>query len=330
MPFPTENEWDIVDPATRTNTMESTDSIAQGTATTPTPTPAPAAAPPTIELTINAKPKAEEKKDNDTECTCGASGKPKLVRQDSFESVNSMDDDYRRPHRRVRPNYPRRYSFSPVRVRPIQGKDTTGLLASSSQLLDKAGKYDGLVDLPFPARGSVYLSTFPFTDKDVKKWAWLFSLGVEDTFLAESGRGRGLGGDSDDDDADNAYPTVRPVRRNRDRSPYYDPGTIDIPSVFLSRALDKDVVPEDESNARYLIVTQNRHRPAGSKLLVAESRKAAGMLMYYEMLKGDSIMFVGATVYHGKKTVHPKRFRKVETLDEANKMTDEGWVGIIC
>ena len=192
MPVPAENEWDIVDPATRTNTMESTDSIAPAAAPadapgSTTPTPKPAAAP-TIELTINAtKPKPEEKKDAD-ECTCGAS-KPRLVRQDSFDSDNSADDlDYRRP-RRVRPNYPRRYSISPVRIRRANSRERTTLLGSSTQLLDKAGKYDGLADLPFPARGSVYLSTFPFTEKEVKKWAWLFSLGVEDVFLAESGRG---------------------------------------------------------------------------------------------------------------------------------------------
>ena len=86
---------------------------------------------------------------------------------------------------------------------------------------------------------------------------------------------------------------------------------VDIPSVHLSRALDTDVVPETTTDACYLIVTQNRHRPAGSKLQIAESRKAAGILMYYEVLRGDSIMFVGAMANRPKKTVHPKKFRKV-------------------
>ena len=319
MPISTENEWTIVDPTTpRVNTMASTDNIAPALA-----------AEPKIEVTLNTKPAVDEKKDT-TECTCDAS-RPRLARQDSIDSIESIiphDDDYRRP-RRIRQNYIRRYSVSPVRIRQPGARDATTLLTSSSQLLDKASKYDGIADLPFPARGSVYLTTFPFTDKDVKKWSWLFSLGVEDTFLAESGRGRMSGFDSDGEDA--GFPTVRPVRRGRNRSPFYDPGTTDIPSVYLSRALDTSVVSDETANVNFLIVTQNRHRPAGSKLLVAEGRKAAGMLMYYEVLKGDSIMFVGAVVQQpGKKTVHPKKYKKVDTFEEAVEVQEAGFVGVIC
>lgn len=316
MPLPTDNEWTIVDPTnTRTNTMASIDAA-------PTP-----AAEPKVEVTINTKPAVDEKKKkDDVECTCDAS-KPKLVRQDSIESINSIDDDYRRP-RRVRPNYIRRYSISPVRIRQPNSRDTTSVITSSAQLLEKVSKYDGIADMPFPARGSVYLTTFPFTDRDVKKWSWLFSLGIEDTFLVESGRGRVTDNDSDGEDA--TFPHVRPIRRGRDRSPYYDPGTADIPSAFLSRALDTEIVPEDTEKIKYIIVTQNRHRPAGSKLLYAESRKAAGMLMFYELLKGDSIMFVGAMLHQEKKNIHPKKFKMVQTLEEGLQAQDEGFVGVVC
>jgi len=314
-----ENEWTFVDPTSTRNTMTSTND------TTSAPT-----AEPKIEVTINTKPTpGVATKDEKTapECTCEA-GMPKLERQDSVDSINSIDDGYRRPRRRIH----RRYSPSPSRRRGSGVDAPTPLFDKSSCFLDSVGKYDGTVDLPRPSRSSIYLTTYPFTDKDVKKWAWLFSLNVEETFLEENTRGR-RGRDDNLDDTDDAfYPTVR---RARNTSPsWYEPGTNDVPSVYLSRALDKEVVPEDTANVSYLIVTQNRHppagRPAGSKLLVAESRKAAGMLMYYEALRGDSVMFVGAAVGFGGKKVHPKKFRKVESLDEAGKLKEEGVVGVVC
>jgi hypothetical protein len=316
MPNPIEHEWTIIDPSSN---IETTIKMASNNDNT---TPAPVAEP-VIELTNNPKPKATEEK-HDTECTCDAS-MPRLERQDSIESMASIDFDRHRPIRRpVRQVYNRRYSPSPIRIRNQPIRDVVPALTSSTHLLDQVSKRDGIVDLPFPARGSIFLTTYPFTDKDVKKWAWLFSLGVEETFLKEPSRGRGRDVDSDDSDGEPI------VRRARNRSPFYDPGTVDIPSVYLSRALDKEVVPEETENVSYLIVTQNRHRPAGSKLLVAESRKAAGILMYYESLKGDSIVFVGAVVGKGEKKVHPKKFRMVESLEEATKAKEEGLVGVIC
>ncbi|KAH7086914.1 hypothetical protein FB567DRAFT_549349 [Paraphoma chrysanthemicola] len=319
MPNPIEHEWTIIAPNHNTETTSKMTSNSNvDTATSP-------AAEPVIELTINSKPKATEEKKHDTECTCNA-GIPKLERRESIESMASIDH---RPARRVvRPIYNRRYSPSPVRIRnnnmPIW--DEVPTVTSSAQLLDQVSKRDGIVNLPFPARGSIFLTTYPFTDKDVKKWAWLFSLGVEDAFLKEPSRGRGRGRDLDSDESD-GEPVVR---RARNRSPYYDPGTVDIPSVYFSRALDKEVVPEDAENVSYLIVTQNRHRPAGSKLLVAESRRAAGILMYYESLKGDSIVFVGAVVGPEEKKVHPKKFTLVKSLEEAAKAKEKGLVGVIC
>ncbi|KAF2035748.1 hypothetical protein EK21DRAFT_106594 [Setomelanomma holmii] len=305
MPNLIENEWTIIDP----NTNNAAPKMASNNDnSTPTKT-----AEPVIELTIKSKPKATEDK---TECTCKA-GMPALERQDSIESMTSIDLDRRRPIRR-RTVYDRRYSPSPIRIRDrTNDRAVVPIVSSSTKLLDQVGKCDGIVDLPFPARGSIFMTTCPFTQKDVKKFAWLFSLGVEETFLKDPSRGRGRDLDSDDSDGEQV------VRRARNRSPFYDPGTVDIPSVYLSRALEKEVVPEDTKAVSYLIVTQNRHRPAGSKLLVAESRKAAGILMYYEALKGDSIVFVGAVVAMGEKKVHPKKFRVAESLNEANELKEQ-------
>ena len=272
------------------------------------------------ECTINTKSTVDEKKHND-ECTCDT--RPPLVRQNS---VDSIDEEYRRPRRagRVPPLPPqRRYTPSPHRYNPLPNPFTyeSRYVSSSSQLLEKVGKEDGIVDLPAPAIRNVYLTTYPFGDKDVKKWAWLLAAGVEDEYVAQSFRGDCNGGDE---------PAVERVRQRRGEVPIYDPGNIDLPSVYLSHALDTEVVPEDSKhNVRYLIVTQNRLRPAGCKLLVAESRKAAGVLIYYEILRGDSVLFVGATV-HQCKSISSKKYKKVASLDEAVSLQDEGFVGIVC
>jgi len=196
------------------------------------------------------------------------------------------------------------------------------MVSSSNDLMSTIGTYDGVADLPFPARSSVYLTTFPFTDKDVKKWAWLMSRGVEDTFLNEPG--------NDDEDL---YPAVTRARAGgRNRSPYYEPVRIevDVPSIYVSRALDKEVVPEDtKEKVKYHIVVQNRTRPQGSKLLVAEGRKAAGIMIYYEALSGNSILFVGATV--DQRLSKRKKWVRVESLEAAIKLEgEEGVVGVIC
>ncbi|KAF2800037.1 hypothetical protein K505DRAFT_32366 [Melanomma pulvis-pyrius CBS 109.77] len=311
-------QWTLL---SRSNTM-ATDTSTQAATSTPTPNPSPA-----IELTINAKPTAEtssstEKKDSHgPDCTCGAAAPPappKLERNNTAETFFSEDEFVPRISRNRRRVYPiRRYSISPPRRE--RGLPDTIMVNSSAELLSKVGKYDGIADLPFPARSSVYLATFPFTDKDVKKWTWLLSRTVEDTFLNEPG--------NDDEDV---YPSANRFR-GRNRSPYYEPinANVDIPSVFVSRALDTAVVPEDSGHkVRYLLVVQNRGRPQGSKLLIAESRKAAGIMLYYEALSGNSVLFVGAVVHQGKKL--GRNLVKVETLEEAVKVLEDGVVGVVC
>jgi hypothetical protein len=302
-----ENEWTIIDP---TNNMASTDN------TTSFP-----AAEPRIEFTINTKPitVSADEKEKDTECTSPIVA-PKLARQNSIDS--NISDDRNIFRRRTRYRSDCRDEFVPASPSPIRSRRRTPMLSSSTDLLEQVSKYDGIVDLPRPARNSIYLTTYPMADKDVKKWSWLFSGNVEEKYLS---RGRILDSDAESDDEIDYIPR----RRRRDRSPFYD-STVDIPSVYLSRALDTNVVPEDTAGVSYLIVTQNRHEPAGSKLQIVESRKAAGIVMYYEALRGDSIVFVGAVVDWSGDKVKPRNFKRVESLEKAATLKKEGKVGVVC
>lgn len=294
-----EDEWTVLDSNTSSQPdMEQANNANKGDA-------------PQRDGSINTNP--EEK--HQGECTCDT--KPALLRKDSVESI---DEDYRRPRRseRVLPRVHRRYTPSPNRYYPPP-LPVSSLISSSTQLLERVGKDDGIVELPIPALRNVYLTTYPFGDKDVKKWSWLLAAGIEDDFVVPSSVNVG----SD-------LPNVERARQRNDGFVPYEPDRVDIPAVNLSRALDKEVVPEDtKHDVRYVVVTQKRLQPYGAKLIVAESRKAAGMLIYYTILTGDPILFVGATV-HQCKSVHPNMYKKVANLREAISVQDAGFVGIVC
>jgi hypothetical protein len=249
------------------------------------------------------------------------------------------------------------------------------MLSSSAKLLASVNNYDGVADLTYPARASVYLTTFPFSGKDVRKWSWLFAAvaasggGLEGEWLPEppkrsgpTGVSVGMPFDAENDNPDvdwngcgdvyeyDRYPALNDRRnihrRPRDRSPYYDNNIVingDIPRILLSRVLDGSVIPDadgvekkDVKDVRFWVVVQNRVRVKEVKLLVAESRKAAGMLCFYEALNGNSVVFVGAAVGGGKLLKREKgakvKVKKAESLEEARKMRDEedGIVGVIC
>lgn len=263
-----------------------------------------------------------EKKDAD--CTCPVH--PTLERSNTVDSVIYDEEVIRsRPRRRAGA---RRYSPSPIGRYP-QPEPIVPVIASSEKLLSHVNKSDGIIDLPYPARSGVYMTTFPFTERDVKKYSWLFANGTEDVFFSNSRSPM----DADEDlEYDNgSYPVV--VNSHRRRDAYYEPFNEDIPLIQLSRALDTAVVPEDnaDKDLRYWIVVQNKSRPKGMKLVVAESRKAAGIFIFYEALNGNSILFVGAVVQPRKKGV-PLKIKKVESLEDAVKMKEEGdnVVGIVC
>lgn len=315
MTSPIDDQWDFINPPTSTQPTTMATPVEQP--------PAPAATEPKIEVTINPKPVSKDPE------------VPPLTRQNSTDSALTSDAEEEvirpRPARRARRN-----SFSPVRINTRYPPPAiTPLLSSSTQLLENVG-YDGIADMPYPGRNSIYLSTFPFTQRDVKKWAWLFAHGVEDAWLTtveKYGRGEeDIVDDFDDGWCDNN----RVVHVGRSRRREFDANYIDMSSVYLSRALDTTVIPEDTTEkVTYLMVVKNRNGTASSvKLLTAESRKAAGIMLYYEALIGNSIVFVGATVGDiGKKTKKAKKaqkFKKVDSLDEAKVSSEGGVVGVIC
>ncbi|KAF2682416.1 hypothetical protein K458DRAFT_58350 [Lentithecium fluviatile CBS 122367] len=310
MTSPIDDQWDIINPPTLAPTTMATNEQ-----------PAPAASP-KFEVTINTKPADNSKPEP-----------LKPARQTTNDSdLSNSDVDVEevirpRPARRNRRNT----SYSPVRIyNRYPPLPVTPMLNSSTQLLENVG-YDGIADMPYPGRANIYLTTFPFTDRDVKKWSWLFAHGVEDMWLTAGEKSARDDDDEDSmdecfDDGRGRYP--RPARNHRRN--FNAVGTVDVSSVYLSRALDTAVIPEDTpEKVKYLIVVQNRSKPSGgAKLLTAESRKAAGIALYYEALTGNSIVFVGAVVGNvGKKA---KKFRKVEGVDEAKNVSEAGAVGVIC
>ncbi|KAF2270347.1 hypothetical protein CC78DRAFT_130068 [Lojkania enalia] len=307
MTSPIEQQWTIM------NHSDAVESQTQATAPEPK-----------LELTINTKPTANESDGEGgkkAECACPIHP-PKLERQDTIESFVAENDVYDRSGRTRRRAPPfRHYSPSPVRIRSGPPLETV-LIPSSASLLSQISVYDGVADLPFPGRSSVYLTTFPFTERDIKKWAWLITSGVEDAFMTSPEFGA---------DGFQPFPTIVNSNR-RSRSPYYDPVDNSMQYIYLSRALDTLVIPLDskEKIRYYIVVQQNRGSPKASKLMVAESRKAVGIIIYYEALAGNCIAFVGAAL-HQEKGPGKMKLRKVENLEEAAKVQKEdGVLAIVC
>jgi hypothetical protein len=304
-----------------------------------TQTPAAATSEPNIEVTINTKSKddnitSSDKKKPDT-CTCPVH--PTLNRTDTSDFNNSELFDAEeelmprsRPHRRgpVHPYSPTPPGFYPPgpQGRQLWSPETVHI-SSSAVLLSQVGKFDGLATLPFPARNSVYLATFPFGDRDTKKYAKMFVNGTEEHWPTESSANPNV-------DSWNEYPGT--MNSGYTRPAPYDPNNSEVPSLFLSRALDPAVIPEKhEHQVQYWIVVQRRSRARGAKLLVADTRKGAAMLVFHEALLGNSVVFVGAAVIgeKGRNELRGVKFNRMENFGEAVKLTvkaDGREIGVIC
>ncbi|KAJ4345407.1 uncharacterized protein N0V89_011537 [Didymosphaeria variabile] len=302
-----------------------------------------------LEVTINTKPV-------EPSSTEGKEDPPQLKRNDLKDSWYKDNTEFvrrgaprpvdvydefvsppRPPRRTRRAPPPPDYWADPM------PEPTQPLLMSSVDLLQQLN-YDGLADLPILNgqyhRSSIYLSTFPFTDKDVKQWSWLFQLGIEGKFLFKQGELPDDDGDVEDEwlysGERHGRIAVRstPYHRGRhDRSPWGPPDNgADVPSVYLSRALDPAIVPEpSEKDFTFVIVVRNRGRAGGgAKLLTAGSRKAAGILIYYEGLIGHSVAFVGAVKEGFEKGKKAWKYKRVESVEEAEKVVEEGIVGVVC
>ncbi|KAF2874824.1 hypothetical protein BDV95DRAFT_563666 [Massariosphaeria phaeospora] len=280
--------------------------------------------------------------------------RPALNRALTIETLASdSESEFAQPSR-PRPRNPPGRPYPHPNPHPQPTLPLIATLSSSTHLLTKVNTFDGIADVVFPGRSSVYLTTYPFTDRDIKKWTWLFAAGIEDTWIEkatgrgeppavyESGRGEweyyddpidGAGGGGGGGN-NNDWRYAEPPRRRRPARDVYVPG-VDMAFVYLSRALDTAVVSEEAAarhKLRFLVVVQRRGG-LGAKLVVVDSRRAAGIVVFYEALNGNSTVFVGAV---GGKWVGGKRMKKMRTVEGVEELVgakadgEEGVVGVVC
>ncbi|KAF2473854.1 uncharacterized protein BDR25DRAFT_312031 [Lindgomyces ingoldianus] len=199
-----------------------------------------------------------------------------------------------------------------VMIVPAQEEEEK-VIKNSRDLLALVDTHEGLIRTP--NHTSVYATTYPYTDVDVKNISWLFYTGRIDGWA----------------DKLHSYYTMNVSARDYYPNPVHH--TIDTPMIRLTAAL-KEHKPKDEAKLKYVIACQSRNTPAVFKLLVSYSRKAAGMDMFYELLNGNSVVFVGAVLKDVAVPVEnphvfpAAKFKRVESVEEAESLKDA--FGIIC
>jgi hypothetical protein len=161
-------------------------------------------------------------------------------------------------------------------------------------------------------RQEPYITTHPFADSDVQNISWLFTIGRLDGWT----------------DKLMSFYTVNTYQP----PPFLE--RIDVPIVRLGAAL-RVLQEESLAKVKYVMGIQSRNSPASYKLIVSHSRNAAAVDIFYEILNGNSIVFVGAVLKdaaipvecpHGLPVV---KFKRVESIKEAEN-AGNGVVGIIC
>jgi hypothetical protein len=166
-------------------------------------------------------------------------------------------------------------------------------------------------------RQTIYATTYPFTDADVQSLAWLFTYGKLDGWTHKIAHFHGPASSRD-------YMPLPPER-------------IGIPILRMSAALR--VLPkEEEDKVKYVIVSQHRDSAMSHKLLVSHSRKGAGMDIFYELLNGNSVVFIGLVLKHVAVPVeaphtHPTvHFTRVGSVKDAFGFAENGHgkVAILC
>ncbi len=171
------------------------------------------------------------------------------------------------------------------------------------------GDFEGSVEINTRRRDIAYVATYPYSDANVQKFSWLFMLGRLDTWVTEP-------------QTPSQYNAVQHYRRPN----------IGIQNIRLSApALDMDV--DDEPGVKFLFVTQEKDGLQTFKLTVSDSKPAAGIDMYYELLQGHSIVFVGAVLKDAPVPMMSRypafEFKRVGSAEEAENLA-EGVVGVIC
>ncbi|OCK78844.1 hypothetical protein K432DRAFT_444340 [Lepidopterella palustris CBS 459.81] len=193
-------------------------------------------------------------------------------------------------------------------IQPTEDK----VVNNSRDLLALVDEYEGVIEVA--RRQTIYCTTYPLTTSDLASITWIFTTGRLDGWS----------------DKIHSYYTINASAR--EAAPYPIIERVDTPILRLSAALRPQ---KDEGKLKFVIVVQSRNTPVSYKLVVSNSKKAAGMDMFYEVLNGNSIVFVGAVLKGVAVPVeNPMRFpavvwKQVESVEEAEAV-GEGAVGIIC
>ncbi len=197
-------------------------------------------------------------------------------------------------------------------------------ISNSSDLLLFASQpsIDACVEVS-KRRQDLYITTHPFSDADIQTISWLLQIGKLDGWT---------------DKVISFYVVNASVR---DYLPAAFTERIDMPIARLGSALySADVLADEEVEAskrrfKFVIAIQSRNSPVSYKLVVSHSRRQAAVDVFYELLNGNSVVFVGAVLKSVSVPVDmPHRqpgvkFRRVESVKEAERC-GEGVVGVIC
>ena len=186
------------------------------------------------------------------------------------------------------------------------------VVSNSTSLLSLLDSYEGMINVVH--RHNFYTLTYPFADADVQNLAWLFTYGMLDGWTDRIAPYYGMS--------------------SRD---YMHVNHTEMAILRMSAALR--VLPrQEEDKVKYVIVCQNRDVLGSYKLLVSYSRKAVGMDIFYELLKGNSVVFIGLVLKHVAVPVEaphsnpPIRFTRVDSVKAAMDIAEmeDRRVGILC
>jgi hypothetical protein len=189
-------------------------------------------------------------------------------------------------------------------------------ISNSSDLLAFAEKVTDVCVEVSKRRLDLYLTTHAFSDADVQNISWLFINGKLDSWT----------------DRVMTCFMVNISMREYTQGPIVE--RFDVPIARLGMAL-RAVAQADLPKVKYVIAVQSRNYSMSYKILVSQTRKAAGVDLFYELLNGASVAFVGAVLKDVAIPVeHPHKqpamqFKRVGSVKEAEKL-GQGTVGIIC
>jgi hypothetical protein len=179
---------------------------------------------------------------------------------------------------------------------------------------------------------TIYISTTPFHDADVQKMAWLFKIGIPDTWVQKptayvSGTGyqfelpRGRRQYHDDDRYDDGYASHNIVSHAR------------LGAVL--RMFKDDSEKYGTSKVKF-VTAVHKERTSGAwvKLIVSHTRQAAVVDIFHQLLNNQSILFVGAVLQDVAVPVEtssrkPVKVQKVTSVKEAEEV-GKGVIGVIC